>query len=101
MKKFTFMPLIILLNFSLHAQVAGVGIDTSNPQQKLHIASPTGTIRVDGLNSPNNPYNGGGVDKTYPLYVDYNGDMTLKRLRTKTATEVMHTPLPQSTERLP
>lgn len=78
MKKFTIMPLIILLNFSLHAQVSGVGIDTSNPQQKLHIASPTGTIRVDGLNSPNNPYNGGGVDKTYPLYVDYNGDMTLK-----------------------
>lgn len=78
MKKLYIMPLIILLNFSLHAQVSGVGIDTSNPQQKLHIASPTGTIRVDGLNSTNNVYNGGEADQTYPVYVDSNGDLTLK-----------------------
>jgi hypothetical protein len=77
-KKFYIMPLFILFNLTLHAQVAGVGIDTSNPQQKLHVASSTGTIRVEGLNAPNSVYNGGGADKTYPLYVDYNGDLTLK-----------------------
>lgn len=78
MRKIYIMPLIILFSTLLHAQVSGVGIRTTNPQQKLHLASPTGTIRVDGLNSPNSPYNGGGVDKTYPLYVDSNGDLTLK-----------------------
>lgn len=59
------------------SQLAGVGIRTTNPQQKLHLASQTGTIRVDGLNTPNNPYNGGGSDKTYPVYVNENGDLTL------------------------
>jgi hypothetical protein len=78
MMKFYIMPLIILLSSSLHSQVSGIGIDTSVPQQKVHVASPTGTIRVEGLNSTNNPFNGGGVDKTYPLYVDSNGDMTLR-----------------------
>lgn len=72
------MPLIILLSLSSHAQVSGVGVGTTNPQQKLHIASPTGTIRVDGLNSPNNLANGGGVNNTYPLLVDSNGDFTLE-----------------------
>lgn len=77
MTKLYFLPLIILLSLSLHAQVNGVGIRTTNPQQKLHLASPTGTIRIDGLNSANNPYNGGGIDKTYPVYVNENGDLTL------------------------
>lgn len=77
MTKLYFMPLIILLSFSLCAQVNGVGIGTPSPQQKLHLASPTGTIRVDGLNSTNNSYNGGGIDKTYPVYVNENGDLTL------------------------
>lgn len=78
MTKLYFTFILSLLTLSLFSQTAAVGIDTSNPQQKLHIASSTGTIRVEGLNSPNNAYNGGGVDKTYPLYVDSNGDMTLR-----------------------
>lgn len=59
------------------AQVSGIGIGTSNPQQVLHLAGATGTVKVDGLNATNNTFNGGGVDKTYPLYVDGNGDLTL------------------------
>lgn len=78
MMQFYFTYPLLLVSALLMAQSNGVGIDTSNPQQKLHIASPTGTIRVDGLNAPNNSYNGGEADKTYPLYVDYNGDLTLK-----------------------
>lgn len=78
MKKLYIMPLIILLNFTLHAQVSGVGVGTTNPQQKLHLGSQTGTIRVDGLNSTNNTFNGGGADQTYPVYADHNGDLTLK-----------------------
>jgi len=55
----------------------GVGVNEDNPQQALHLGSPTGTLRVDGLNSTNNPYNG-GTGKTYPLYVNSNGDLTLQ-----------------------
>ena len=44
----------------------------------MHLGSSTGTIRVDGLNSTNNDFNGGVAGQTYPLYVDSNGDMTLK-----------------------
>lgn len=77
MVKLYFTCILVLVFSSLKAQLSGVGIGTTNPQQKLHLGSSTGTIRVDGLNSPNNPYNGGGVDKTYPLYVNENGDMTL------------------------
>jgi hypothetical protein len=56
----------------------GVGINTTNPQQALHLGGSTGTVRVEGLNSTNNIYNGGGFDKTVPLYVDQNGDFTLQ-----------------------
>lgn len=73
-----------LLLFSLflgllsYAQTSGVGINEDTPEQVLHLGSQTGTIRVDGLNSTNNSYNGGEADKTYPVYVDHNGDLTLK-----------------------
>ncbi len=55
----------------------GVGIGTTNPQKTLHLASASGTIRVDGLNSPNHNFNGGGVNKTFPLFVNNTGDLTL------------------------
>jgi len=49
------------------------------------MVSPTGTIRLEGLNAANNIYNGGDVDgdldltnNTFPLYVDDKGDFTLK-----------------------
>lgn len=74
------LPLVTLLFYTFFgfSQVQGVGINKDNPQQALHLGSQTGTIRVDGLNSTNNTYNGGGVDQTYPVYVDHNGDLTLK-----------------------
>ena len=68
----------LLIGLMSYAQTSGVGINETNPEQALHLGSQTGTIRVDGLNSTNNSYNGGELDKTYPLYVDNNGDMTLQ-----------------------
>ena len=59
-------------------QTSGVGVNESTPEQKLHLGSQTGTIRVDGLNGTNNEYNGNEVGKTYPVYVDSNGDLTLE-----------------------
>lgn len=74
--------IIFLILFSvginLQAQVSGVGINENNPQQALHLGSQTGTIRVDGLNSTNNSFNGGEAGQTYPLYVTSNGDLTLE-----------------------
>ena len=71
------------LCFYANAQ-SGVGIGTPNPQQAVHVASATGTVRIDGMNATNNSYNGGDVngnmikDEFYPLYVDENGDLTLE-----------------------
>lgn len=74
-KKYLFFTYLLCLN--AFAQT-GVGIGTTNPQQAFHLGSPTGTIRVEGLNNPNNQYNGGGLNNTYPLFVDNNGDFTLQ-----------------------
>ena len=74
MKQFYFLLLLPLCFFS---SAQNVGINVTNPQQALHLGSSTGTIRIDGLNDTNNIYNGGGFDKTFPLYVNNNGDITL------------------------
>lgn len=58
------------------AQVSGVGINEMTPEQVLHLGGSSGTIRVEGLDESNNNYNHGATN-TYPLYVDYQGDMTL------------------------
>ncbi len=78
MKSKIIFLIFFFIGVKSNAQVSGVGINKDNPQQALHLGSQTGTIRVDGLNSTNNDFNGGEVDKTYPLYVDHNGDMTLE-----------------------
>ena len=78
MKSKIIFLIFFFIGVNSNAQVRGVGINKDNPQQALHLGSQTGTIRVDGLNSTNNTFNGGGVDKTYPVYVDHNGDLTLK-----------------------
>lgn len=69
-----FTLLLTCLSFTTWAQV---GINTTDPQEKLHIAGTTGSLRVESLNASNNEFNGGGT-ATYPLYVDENGDFTLE-----------------------
>lgn len=78
MRKILHLFLFNFLCFASYSQTNGVGINETIPEQALHLGSQTGTIRVEGLNGANNTYNGGEVDKTYPLFVDNNGDMTLK-----------------------
>ncbi|TDR24457.1 hypothetical protein [Flavobacterium cheniae] len=53
-----------------------IGIETNNPQQDLHIAGATSTIRIESLNSINEPALNDGT-KLAPLYVNANGDFTL------------------------
>lgn len=59
--------------------ISQVGINTTNPQEELHLGGANSTIRVDGLNSPNNA-NNLGVGSTTPVYVDADGDLVLGTL---------------------
>ncbi len=56
-----------------HAQV---GIGTTNPQQDLHIAGNSSTIRIEGLNSTNN-VNNNGIDNPV-IKVNPDGDLILE-----------------------
>lgn len=44
-----------------------VGIGTTNPQEQLHIAGNTSTIRIEGLSNANNPLNDGEKTLAYML----------------------------------
>ena len=71
------IKVLIIFSFACLANVYGqVGINTTDPQEALHIAGSDGNVRVDGLNSSNNAKNLGGVNN-YNLMVDTNGDLSL------------------------
>lgn len=53
-----------------------VGIGTTTPQQELHVAGATSTIRIESLNSINEPVLNNGA-KLAPVFVNANGDLTL------------------------
>lgn len=56
--------------------IGQVGIGTDNPQQELHVAGPTSTIRIESLNSINEPVLNDGINLA-PVYVTGDGDLTL------------------------
>lgn len=65
--------ILFLLSYLSYSQV---GIGTSSPQQDLHVAGTTSTIRIESMNSVNQPALNDGV-KLAPVYVKPNGDLTL------------------------
>lgn len=80
MKKLSYILFVLFFQYGY----TQVGVGTTNPQQKLHIASPTGTLRIESHDYLNNVHNGGDSDNdgdytnnSYPLFVDENGDLTL------------------------
>lgn len=73
MKKIICSILICALPALMLAQV---GIGTVNPLADLHIADPTGTIRIESLDAINNPTYNDGVNLS-PVFVDGNGDIVL------------------------
>ena len=52
---------------------AQVGIGTTQPQQDLHIAGDTSTIRIESLNATNIPFNN-GIDLA-PVSIDGFGNL--------------------------
>ena len=65
--------LILLIPITLQAQV---GIGTANPTADLHIAGKTSTVRIEKLNSTNEPILNDGI-KPSPAFVNAQGDVTL------------------------
>ncbi|UOK43244.1 MULTISPECIES: hypothetical protein [Flavobacterium] len=76
MKKYIYTALL-LSPISIFAQV---GINTTSPQQGLHIAGPTAAVKVDGLSYPNNPKNLGPGNSSR-VFVDANGDLVLGQVQ--------------------
>ena len=73
MKKVIFNIVLLLLPSILAAQV---GLGTLSPQQDLHVAGNSSTIRIESLNATNNPLYNDGVNLA-PVFVDGNGDIVL------------------------
>ncbi|MEP0266644.1 hypothetical protein [Dokdonia sp.] len=61
--------------FSIYT-TAQVGINTTNPEEELHISGVNTNILIEGLSITNN-INNLGVGKTTKVYVDTNGDLVL------------------------
>lgn len=100
-----YLLLTLFVSFLLQAQTGSVGIGTSNPQQKLHLDKSVGTLRIEGLDKNNNPYNGGNLDPagSYPLYVDSNGVLTLNLqpfANSDGGDAIDHTSIPTSSVKL-
>lgn len=66
--------LLLVLTIPSFSQV---GIGTTTPQQDLHVAGSTSTIRIEGLDAINNPLNNG--TELIPVYVTNRGNFTLQK----------------------
>ncbi|HET8885089.1 MAG TPA: hypothetical protein VFM70_01920 [Salinimicrobium sp.] len=67
-----YILLFCFLTFSVSAQV---GIGTENPENDLHVAGENSTIRIEGLNTANNPVNEGAKAR---VFIESDGDFTLQ-----------------------
>lgn len=72
--KSLYLYLTVLLASFSNAQ--NVGINTTTPQEELHIAGETSTIRVEGLDETNNINNLGQLS-TSKVFVNEFGDLVL------------------------
>ena len=71
-----YITYILLFLFSVsYSQTNNVGINTTSPMQKLHVAGADATMRVEKMNATNNKNNDGTVNA--PLYVDSEGIYSL------------------------
>jgi hypothetical protein len=85
----------IVLMLVSTASYSQVGIGTTEPQETLHVAGESSTIRIEGLDSNNNTENNGSRT---PLAVDALGNMVLGRSSTHSGrfqeyTNILSTPI--------
>jgi len=73
MKNIYYLLFGVIMSQMSYAQV---GINTTTPQQELHVAGNASNVKVDGLNTTNNVDNL-GIGSTTKVYVDAQGDLTL------------------------
>lgn len=74
MKKLLYLA-IISSSFTVFSQ-GSVGINTTAPEEELHISGANSTIRIEGLNEINN-VNNLGTNATSKVFVNANGDLVL------------------------
>jgi len=68
---------VLLVSIAAGASsLAQVGIGTMSPQEDLHVSGTNATVRIESLNSTNNPTFNDGTNLA-PLFVDGLGDVTL------------------------
>lgn len=75
MKKNTSIITIILVLVA-NIVIGQVGVNTTNPQQEVHVAGPTENVRVEGLDATNNN-NNLGPGSTTRVLVDADGNLVL------------------------
>lgn len=66
---------IISCSFASFSQ-GSVGINTTTPEEELHVSGSNSTIRIEGLNEINN-VNNLGTNATSKVFVDAEGDLVL------------------------
>lgn len=72
MKRNFFLIGILMTSFSF----AQVGINTTNPQEELHVAGAAAKVRIDGLSETNNATNLGANNSTR-VFANADGDLIL------------------------
>lgn len=72
MKRYLYLTILLIPILSS----GQVGINTTSPQQGVHVGGSSSTVRVEGLSYPNNP-NNLGPGNTSRVFVDANGDLML------------------------
>jgi len=80
---------LLLFIFSSLFTFAQVGVNTTNPQEEVHVTGATSTIRVEGLNAVNNSSNL-GVNENTRVFANANGDLVLSTIPTR--IEVLFNP---------
>lgn len=69
--------ILLVLLIPTFCVAQNIGVNTSNPQQKLHIGGADSNMRIDAFSGANNS-NNTSPTVTAPLYVNHEGVLTLE-----------------------
>ena len=75
MKRSLLYTFLVCLIVSIHTN-GQIGINTTNPEEDLHIAGSNSLLLIDGFNDTNNT-NNNGTNSNTRIFADTNGDFVL------------------------